>query len=360
MPGTSRRARFGRSTAILAPGLGLALGLAGCDHLTTLLEEKAQAVAEEIAPPEGAAPPAGPVLSDDEQLAAKLALYTECRGRASRRMRQSWQRYTEHVKEDDGTPRRDKDGKTGKPFLYEIHGELTPCEEAVAKGPAMAPSLPEIEATMATWLDHAKAFATATVELDVYYEKETYATDDWARGKELAPGFLAAWQGWSKADDELAALVEVRLDVVERALLTQLEAHLGKDLEWHARTVVLRAKELARCVSGPPATETTEAERAEPAARASRDKPQLDCNEPLEAVRTAAAEFRSSYDADRTRADAVFWMSAFEASVTDFVAEAERVVGKPPKGGPTPEQIAKLLDERDDLVSDAANLRFDR
>jgi hypothetical protein len=369
MPRTSRRARFGRSTAVCAPGLGLALGLAlaqaGCDHVTALLEEKAQAVAEEIAPPEGAAPPAGPVLSDDEQLAVKLALYTECRGRASRRMRQSWQRYTEHVKEDDGTPRRDKDGKLHEPFLYEIHGELTPCEEAVAKGPVMAPSLPEIEATMATWLDHAKAFAAATVELDVYYEKETYATDDWARGKELAPGFLAAWQGWSKADDELAALVEVRLDVVERALLTQLEARTGKDLEWHARTVVLRAKELARCVSGPPATEpteATEADTAEPAApaRPSRGKPALACDEPLEAVRTAAAEFRRSYDADRTRADAVFWMSAFEASVTDFVAEAERVIGKPPKGGPTPEQIAKLLDERDDLVSDAANLRFDR
>jgi hypothetical protein len=369
MPGTSRRARFGRSTAVFAPGLGpglvLALALTGCDHLTALLEEKAQEVAEEIAPPEGAAPPAGPVLSDDEQLAAKLALYTECRGRASRRMRQSWQRYTEHVKEDDGTPRRDKDGKAHKPFLHEIHGELTPCEEAVAKGPAMAPSLPEIEATMATWLDHAKAFAAATVELDAYYEKETYATDDWAKGKQLAPGFLAAWQGWSKADDELAALVEVRLDVVERALLTQLEARLGKDLEWHARTVVLRAKELARCVGGPPATEATgsgdTAEPAEPAARpGSRGKAELACDAPLEAVRTAAADFRSSYDADRTRADAVFWMSAFEASVTDFVAEAERVVGKPPKGGPTPEQIAKLLDERDDLVSDAANLRFDR
>lgn len=367
MPGTRRRARFGRSTAVFAPGLGLglalpvglAIGLAGCDHLTTLLEEKAQEVAEEIAPPEGAAPPAGPTLSDDEQLAAKLALYTECRGRASRRIRQSWQRYTEHVKEDDGTPRRDKDGKISKPFLYEVRGELTPCEDAVAKGPGMAPPLPEIEKTMVTWLGHAKAFAATSVELDAYYEKETYATDDWAKGKELAPGFLAAWQGWIEADDELAALVEVRMDVVERALLAQLEARVGKDLEWHARTVVLRAKELARCVGAPPAAETGEA--AEPAARpAARTKIELHCDAPLEAVRTAAADFRTTFEADRDRADAVFWMSAFEASVTDFVAEAERVVAEPPKGGPTPEQIAKLLDERDDLVSDAANLRFDR
>ena len=52
MPGTRRRARFGRSTAVFAPGLGLALALAvslgGCDHLTALLEEKAQEVAEVV------------------------------------------------------------------------------------------------------------------------------------------------------------------------------------------------------------------------------------------------------------------------------------------------------------------------
>ena len=154
---TRRRATLARMglLALVAPG--------GCDRLTAILEEKAQEVAEEMAPPEEAAPPAGPVLSEDQQLAAKLVLYTECQGRASRRIRQSWQRYQEHVQED-GTPRSGhagagKDAKPRKPFLYEIDGELTPCEEAVTKGPTLPPPLPELEKTMATWLTHAKAFA---------------------------------------------------------------------------------------------------------------------------------------------------------------------------------------------------------
>jgi hypothetical protein len=336
-------------TAVRALSLALALLAApACDRLTAALEEKAQEVAEEIAPPEQPAPPAGPVLSDDEQLAQKLRLYTECRDRASRRIRDSWRRYDEHV-QADGTPRK----KGGKPFLYPIDTELAPCDEAATKGPTAAPPLPEIEKTMATWLEHAKAFATTTRALDPYYEAEGYAGDGWAKGKELAPGFLAAWQAWSKADDELAAQVEARLHVVERALLSQIEAHKGKDVEWHARNVVLHAKAFVRCFAPPPGSvgDTAEPARGEPGK----------CKDELAALEQAEAGFRSHYEANRAEADAVFWMSAFEASVTDFLAEARAVSGgKPGKGGPTPEQLKKLLDEHHDLVSDANNLRFDR
>jgi hypothetical protein len=334
------------------------LAVAGCEGLTALLEEKAQEVAEDIVPPEGAPPPAGPVLSDDEQLAAKLALYVECRDRASRRIRQSWQRYEEHV-EEDGTPRT----KAGKPFLYEIDGELTPCEEAVTKGPAMAPPQPEIEKTMAGWLEHAKAFATATAELDAYYEHEGYETDAWAKGKALAPGFLASWQAWSAADDELAALLEARMNVVGHALLAQLEARKGKDIEWHARNVVLHAADLMRCVNGHPAEEgAAHAHDAKASAprSAPRGEPEAGCKPELAALENATTGFRAHYEANREQAEAVFWMSAFEAEVGEFLEQAEAVVGKPGKGGPAPEQITELVDEHDDLVSDANNLRFDR
>lgn len=353
----------GRMRPVALALASMALAASGCDRLTAILEEKAQEVAEEMAPPGEAAPPAGPVLSEDQQLAAKLVLYTECQGRASRRIRQSWQRYQEHV-EEDGTPRTGhagagKDAKPRKPFLYEIDGELTPCEEAVTKGPTLPPPLPELETTMASWLEHAKAFAATTVELDAYYEEEGYLADDWAKGKALAPGFYSSWQAWTKADDELTALVEARLDVVERALLVELEARKGKDIEWHARNVVLHAKELVRCVSAA----TAAAREGEPAPRARPErggKLELGCKPEHAALATATTGFRASYEADREKADAVFWMSAFEASVTDFLAEADAVLGKPQKGGPTPEQITKLVDEHDDLVSDANNLRFDR
>lgn len=331
--------------ALLAPG---------CDRITAALEEKAQEVADEMTPPE-ATPPAGPVLSDDEQLAAKLALYTECRDRASRRIRQSFQRYDERV-QPDGTPRT----KDGKPFLHEIDSELTPCEEAVAKGPTTLPPLPEIEAVMATWLDHAKAFASTTVVLDDYYETEGYLADAWAKGKELAPGFATSYEAWARADAELAVLVEARMEVVERALLAQVEARKGKDIEWHARNVVLTAKAFVRCFAPPPATDP----RATEGKAAAPKPPAPACTKELAALVEAEAGFRREYGANREQADAVFWMSAFEASVTDMVTKAKAVAsttpGKGGKGGPTPEDRLALVEEHRDLVSDAANLRFDR
>jgi hypothetical protein len=118
---------------------------------------------------------------------------------------------------------------------------------------------------------------------------------------------------------------------------------------------VLHAKELVRCVGGPSATVS-----GHDAGASGRGKPEAGCKPELAALETATTGFRAHYEANREQAEAVFWMSAFEAEVGEFLGQAEAVVGKPGKGGPTPEQITKLVDEHDDLVSDANNLRFDR
>lgn len=357
MPIATARARPGAAPAAAAlVAVGVLLG--ACDRITAVLEEKAQEVAEEIVPPDEAAPPAGPVLTDEEQLAAKLALYTECQGRASRRMRQSFQRYQEHV-QADGTPRRDKDGKPKKPFVHPIDSELGPCEEALAKGPGMPPPLPELEAAMAAWLPAAKAFAATTQALDAYYDEAGYETDGWAKGKELAPGLLAEHEAWAAADEALAQAIEARQEVVERALLDQVQARRGKDLEWHARSVVLHAKAFVRCFAPPlPPGATAEPARSKPAARGAEPA----CASELAALVEAESGFRDHYEAHRAQADDIFWMSAFEASVTDLVtaAKAAAAPGKPGAKGQAAERLAKLRDAQADLVADANNLRFDR
>jgi hypothetical protein len=335
----------------LAAGSAL-LGL-GCERITALLEQKAQEVADEMTLPE-ATPPAGPVLSDDEQLAAKLALYTECRGRASRRIRQSYQRYDARVL-PDGTPRK----KDQEPYLHQVDTELTPCDEAAAKGPHTAPPLPELEATMAAWLAHARAFAATAADLDEYYESKGYTQDAWAKGKALAPGFAATYAAWVEADDELAALVEARMEVVERALLAEVEARKGQDIEWHSRHVVLAAKAFVRCFV-PPVAADPKAE-GKPGQKPPK-APAPACDDELTALLRAEAGFRREYETNRDAANAVFWMSAFEASVTDLVEKAQAVTTARPgsKGGPTAEDRQALVEEHRELVSDAANLRFER
>lgn len=345
MPSPRLRARL---RALLAATL---LPSAACDQLTAALEEKAQEVAEEMTPPPEATPPTGPVLTEDEQLAAKLSLYIECQDRASQRMRDSWQRYDERVK-DDGTPRK----KGVEPYLYKIDSELTPCEEAVAKGPTTAPPMPDVEAVMARWLEHARAFATTTVALDTYYEQESYEDDDWAKGKALAPGFRAAYEAWEAADTELAALIDVRKDVVDRNMLALIEERHGKDLEWHSRNVMLAAKAYVRCASADPAP----GRNAKPTPKAPRAEAE-GCTEAFATLEQAETGFRDELEANRAKADGVFWMSAFEVSVADFFAEANKTARPQGKGKPVPAaELDRLVDEYDGLVSDSNNLRFPR
>ncbi|MCX4243314.1 DUF3829 domain-containing protein [Paraliomyxa miuraensis] len=351
MPSPSPRARLRATLAAGAP-LGLALGLGlgatpGCEALTSALEEKAQEVAEEMGPPDPPPVPPEPALTEDEQLSAKLALYIECRDRASRRIRESWAHYDERVGED-GTPRK----KGLRPYLHKIDTELRPCEEAVAKGPTTAPPLPEIEAAMARYLQHAKAFGALAIELDAYYNDEGYTQDRWAKGKELAPTLRDTWQAWDAADTELHDRVDARKDVVDRAMLTLIEERQGKDIEWHTRSLVLATKGFVRCATVPDAKGATGGPADE------------GCADAWTTLQQAEADFRREFEDDPTRAESVFWMSAFEGSVTDFMTAATAVATAlqqgPRKGKPTAEARAALVDEHEGLVSDFNNLRFER
>jgi hypothetical protein len=352
------------SQALALATLASLLALApGCDKLIGALEETAEEVAEVAAPAADAIAGGGDAgLTDDEKLSNKLGLYIECTNRSSSRIRDSWLRYSERVKED-GTPRQ----KGTKPFLYKIDTELTPCEEAVTKGVAAEPPLPDIEKAMASYLEHAKAFAATTVALDTYYEQENYEDDAWAKGKELAPGFAAAFAAWSKADEELDALIDARKDVVDRNMLALVEQKKGKNIEWHSRSYLLEAKAYVNCATAlapPPAPAKApkgkgkKAEAPAPAPEAPKAEAQS-CDTSFTALEQAGTGFRSFYDANKEASDAVFWMSAFQTSVDEYLAEAKKLQRALVKGSAPPEQLSKLIEEYNSLISDSNNLRFE-
>ncbi|MCH9685182.1 MAG: YiiG family protein [Deltaproteobacteria bacterium] len=316
----------------------LAVGLfaTGCDKLTQALEDKAEEVVGEVATPEGGAGPGGGGATEDEKLGQKLDLYIQCTNRASRRMYDSWHKYSERAKED-GTPAK----KNRVPFLYKIDSELTPCEEAVAKGPGTEPTLPEVEKAMADYLTHAKVFASYTVELDKYYEQENYKDDDWAKGKEIAPKFKAAFEAWSKADGILGEMVATKKDVVELNMLALVEERYGKKIEWHSRNSVHAAKAFVRCV-------TAEGAKAE------------GCEKVFTELEEAEHGFRGFYDGNKTESDKVFWMSSFQRSIGDYYAESKKFMRDFRKGDIKPDRVNKVVDEYNDLINDSNNLRYTR
>jgi len=309
----------------------------GCDRLEQVIQEKVQEeVQDELA--EAAKtlpPPTGGQETEEEKIAVKLNLYTECTNRSRDRIRESWERYSERVDPKTGVAKNKQ-----TPHVVRIEGELEPCRQAVDQGPRLEPALPEIEAAMADYYGRGLEVAGYTQQLDDYYESQGWKTDAWEKAKTIAPSFQTAYDAWDAAAVALESAVEAKKDDNDAKLLVLIESREGKNLRWHAQRVVLAAKAIARCV----AVEGTKAAA---------------CEEPSAAFATAATEFRAYHDAHAAEAEAVFWMSSFQGAVATYAAEAAALMKSMQDGKVKPEERQRAIDRYNDLVNAANNLKFD-
>lgn len=326
-----------RALFILLP---LATGAVGCEEAATKLQETIQEkVQETIQDKAKKAPPGGSTAAqlptEEEQLGRKLDLHVQCTNASRERIYDSYERYRSYVKED-GTPKR-KD-RTG---IYEIaESMLSACNEAADQSPKMPPSLPELEQAQAEYTAAAKEYGALSRELEIYYKQENYKDDDWARGKEIAPRIEAAFSKWKTAEEQLSARLDAKKDEADARLLELIEKRSGRTIEYFSRAYLIAAKTFVRCVDA--------------------ESPDLEaCEQTFAALEQANNDFRSFYKANEESSNKVFWMSSFESSVDDLYTEGKKHMRSLRAGKAKPRDRAKVIDEYNDLVRDANNLRFD-
>jgi hypothetical protein len=326
-----------RALLVLLP---LATGAAACEEAATKLQEtiqeKVQETIQENAQKaaQGASTAPEP-LTEEELLARKLDLHVQCTNASRERIYDSYERYRSYIKED-GTPKRK--GRTG---IYEItEATLSGCNEAANQSPKMQPSLPELEQAQAEYTSAAQEYGALSRELEVYYKQENYKDDDWARGKEIAPRIEAAFSRWKTVDEQLSARLDAKKDEADARMLELIEQRSGKTIEYFSRAYVIAAKTFVRCVDA--------------------EAPDLEaCEQTFAALEQANNDFRSFYKANEESSDKVFWMGSFESSVDDLYTEGKKHMRSLRAGKAKPRDRAKVIDEYNDLVRDANNLRFD-
>ncbi|MBC8066874.1 MAG: DUF3829 domain-containing protein, partial [Deltaproteobacteria bacterium] len=217
--------------------------------------------------------------------------------------------------------------------------ELLPCERALDEGPLAEPPLPNVERTFAEWYSAANAFAKHTRVLDEYYADEGYKQDAWAKGKEVAPAFVAAHVAWESADIVLGDVLEQAQDRIDDKLLAQIEAQGGKQTRYLAQEVAIAAKGYARCARQGNAGDCDDARAT------------------LEAARAGLERYREQHEAE---VDDVFWMSSFRSATGRLLDEgqtlATALAAKKPKGD---DERAKVAASYAELVTAHDNLRFD-
>lgn len=324
--------------ALRSAAVTVGVGACACDRVGQAIQDRVQAEVEARVHVSEAQMPgtlATPQLTEQDRLADKLALYHECLRRSRGRIVESYKRWAQGIDLKTGGAKRGG----ARPLVYPVQGELGPCRRATDEGPLRTPALPAIEAAMAEYHAAATTFAELATTLDEYYGAEAFKQDAWARGKELAPGFIAAWTRWEGAAEALAGELERVRDGLDELRLAQAGSQEGPSMRWHCHRTMLAAKGFERCT------------RRDPLGAG-------DCDAALATFDGRLAELRGWAEAHDADADRTFWWPSFDAALGDFAEDAHATVtalrGKKFTG-----DLDALRDHHDEARAAFDNLRFD-
>ncbi|MGD9562548.1 MAG: YiiG family protein [Pyrinomonadaceae bacterium] len=156
----------------------------------------------------------------DDTLVKKTNFYiTDCYNRYSNRIVESHHRYASWVK-DLGQ------GPTGKESivygLYDVNGDGSDCEKAIASAKSLEPSMPTLEDAADKYLAALKDVIGQIRGVNSYYEQEDYKDDGFAKGKAAHAGLIASFNAFKDANAAFAAEVDKLEDKVAQKELARL------------------------------------------------------------------------------------------------------------------------------------------
>lgn len=203
---------------IVALALGSTLG---CARISELVKKGR---GEDPPPPQTrdypGSTPASDSGDDDNNIVKKTNFYiTDCYNRYSNRVVDSHNRYLSWVKNAE-------QGPTGKESivygLYDVSGDGSDCEKAVASAKGIEPMMPELDEAADNYVIALKEVITAIRGVYPYYEQEDYKDDNFAKGKSSHAGLMDAFKRFKAVNDTFAAEVDKLEDEVAEKELARL------------------------------------------------------------------------------------------------------------------------------------------
>jgi hypothetical protein len=168
---------------------------------------------------------------------SKSNAYTALMNRTLRAI-QSWERYASWVDMKKGPTGKERYIDYGLYSLYDVTGEIQKAEEAATR----TPKLPEIDATVLSYIKAYQELAPLITRAERYYDRKDYRDDNLAEGQKLHAQMVPA----AKTFLELRARLDAGMRVYKTALdaqeLAALESREGKSARWQVRNVVVNAR----------------------------------------------------------------------------------------------------------------------
>ncbi|NOT48380.1 MAG: YiiG family protein [Acidobacteria bacterium] len=215
----------------------------GCARISELVK-KGRGEDPPVPPPTRDYPgstPVGDTSDDDNNIVKKTNYYiTDCYNRYSNRIVDSHNRYLSWVKSAE-------QGPTGKESivygLYDVNGDGSDCEKAVASAKGIEPMMPELDEAADNYVVALKEVITAIRGIYQYYEQDDYKDDNFAKGKAAHAGLMDAFKKFKDVNTVFAAQVDkLEDDVAEKEL-----ARLSDDGKTYEAVVVetgIKAKKI--------------------------------------------------------------------------------------------------------------------
>jgi hypothetical protein len=172
--------------------------------------------------------------------AKKVQPYIGCLNRLTERAIQSRSRYLSWA---------DKSGPTGREkIVYGLYTLYDPadCNRGIPAANAIEPHDAALEEAGAAFMSSLTALTPLVKEAADYYEQGDYKDDKMAKGQQLHPRLMAAWDGFLAANGRLRDAVERINEQVQLEALARIEKTEGRNTRYFALALMIKAKALVR------------------------------------------------------------------------------------------------------------------
>lgn len=220
--------------------------VAGCDALVEAVTKGSEAVTD--------AADGGGAGTPDDKLGEKLNPYITCINSATGSVRRSADRYDDWVDKAKGVTGTE----TNVYGIFEI-GDQSTCIDGVKKSADLEPDDPALEAAANEYVGALQAAMTVVDEAYKYYDEKNYEDDKFAKGKELHPKLVGAFEKFEAADKKFRELVVAQNDALLERELDRIEKEQGQKLRWQQAKLMNVAKKLMEATDAE-ITETGELE----------------------------------------------------------------------------------------------------
>ncbi|MFZ6779864.1 YiiG family protein [Undibacterium sp. Ji83W] len=184
--------------------------------------------------------PSAPAAASDD----KLQDYIACYNQLDRNAHRSIARYRSWVKDMDAGP----SGKEMVVYgLYKIDvADIAKCKTSFAQAVKGTPG--KLDAAATAYIDSLAELGALVADADVYYSRDNYKDDAFAKGKKLHAPLAASIKNFEEKSNIFSEEIEVENDKILDAEMQQLEKNEGRQLPYLQMALMSKAKHLIRLI----------------------------------------------------------------------------------------------------------------